>query len=154
MGHIPFLLFYLLAGCAAAALQIIADPASQVPMVGASGAIAGVMGAYLLMFPKARVDVLIFIIVFVRVFPIPAWVVLGLWIGIQVVSGAVTPTDGGGVAYWAHVGGFLAGLLLAVPLWLRRGAAGFWNQTQGTPPHPDTAYEVTKSRIPNVKRMR
>jgi membrane associated rhomboid family serine protease len=154
MGHIPFLFFYLLAGCAAAALQIIADPASHVPMVGASGAIAGVMGAYLLMFPKARVDVLIFIVVFVRVFPIPAWIVLGLWIGIQVVSGAVTPTDGGGVAYWAHVGGFAAGLILAVPLWVRRGAAGFWNLTHGTPPHPDAAYEVTKSRIPTVRRMR
>jgi membrane associated rhomboid family serine protease len=88
------------------------------------------------------------------VFPIPAWIVLGLWIGIQVVSGAVTPTDGGGVAHWAHVGGFAAGLVLAVPLWVRRGAAGFWNQTHGTPPHPDAAYEVTKSRIPTVRRMR
>lgn len=154
MGHVPFLIFYLLAGCAAAALQIIADPTSQVPMVGASGAIAGVMGAYLLMFPKARVDVLIFIVVFVRVFPIPAWIVLGLWIGIQVVSGALTPTEGGGVAYWAHVGGFGAGLLLAVPLWLRRGAAGFWTRTMGTPPHPDTQYQITQSRIPVVRRLK
>jgi membrane associated rhomboid family serine protease len=154
MGHGPFLIFYLAAGCAAAALQIAADPTSQVPMVGASGAIAGVMGAYLLMFPKARVDVLIFIVIFVRVFPIPAWIVLGLWIGIQAVSGAVTPTEGGGVAYWAHVGGFVAGLVLVVPLWLRRGAVGFWNQTHGIPPHPDTQYQVTKSRIPTVRRMK
>jgi membrane associated rhomboid family serine protease len=154
LGHVPFLVFYLACGLAAAMLQIIADPMSQIPMVGASGAIAGVMGAYLLMFPKARVDVLIFIVVFVRVFPIPAWIVLGLWIGVQVVSGAVTPTDGGGVAYWAHVGGFVAGLILAVPLWLRRGAMEFWNRTHGTPPHPDTEYAVSKSRIPTVRRMK
>jgi membrane associated rhomboid family serine protease len=154
MGHIPFLIFYLLAGTAAAALQIIADPTSQIPMVGASGAIAGVMGAYLLMFPRARVDVLIFIVIFIRVFPMPAWVVLGLWIGIQVVSGAVTPIDGGGVAYWAHVGGFVAGVVLAVPLLLARGGIWFWGRNHGLPPHPEAEYEVTKSRIPTVRRMR
>ncbi len=79
MGHLPFLLFYLASGLAAAALQFAAEPGSPIPMVGASGAIAGVMGGYLLMFPKARVDVLVIIVIFFRVFALRAWIVLGLW---------------------------------------------------------------------------
>lgn len=154
MGHLSFLGFYLVCGAAAAALQIAAEPASIVPMVGASGAIAGVLGGYLLLFPKARVDVLIFLLVFVRVIPIPAWIVLGVWFGTQLFSGFTTPTDGGGVAYWAHAGGFVAGLVLAVPLLLARGGTGFWGRTHGVPPHPEAEYQVTKSRIPTVRRMR
>jgi len=79
MGHVPFLAFYLASGVAAALAQHVADPASMIPMVGASGAIAGVMGGYLLMFPKARVDVFFFFVVFFRVVPIPAFIVLGIW---------------------------------------------------------------------------
>ncbi len=152
MGHFGFALFYLAVGLAAVALQYVAEPMSEIPMVGASGAIAGVMGGYLLLFPRARVDVLVIIVIFVRIFPIPAWIVLGVWFGLQLFNGAVTPVDGGGVAYWAHAGGFIAGVVLTVPVWLRRGGIGFWNRTHGAPPHPEAAYALGKSRVPQVPR--
>jgi membrane associated rhomboid family serine protease len=154
MGHFRFLVFYLMSGLAAAGLQFAAEPASMIPMVGASGAIAGVMGGYLLLFPKAKVDVLIIFVVFFRVIPVPAWIMLGLWFGFQVINGAITPTDVGGVAYWAHAGGFVAGFALTVPVWLRLGGPGFWNRTHGLPPHPEATYPVTASRIPTVRRRR
>ncbi|MDO9640124.1 MAG: rhomboid family intramembrane serine protease [Pseudotabrizicola sp.] len=152
MGHVGFALFYLLSGLAAVALQYGSDPVSDIPMVGASGAIAGVMGGYLLLFPKARVDVLIIIVIFFRIFPIPAWLVLGIWFGLQLFNGAMTPLAGGGVAYWAHVGGFVAGALMTVPIWLRRGGFGFWNRTHGVPPHPEARYQLSRSRVPQVPR--
>lgn len=79
---------------------------------------------------------------------------LCLWLGIQIFSGVATPSDAGGVAYWAHVGGFAAGLLLTVPAWLRRGAGGYWRETQGHPPHPETQFEASRSKIPLVRRRR
>ncbi|WP_026155287.1 rhomboid family intramembrane serine protease [Paracoccus sp. N5] len=148
MGPLGFLGFYLACGLAAAAGQIAADPGSGVPMVGASGAIAGVMGGYLLMFPRARVDVIAIIIVIIRRFTIPAWVLLLAWFGIQLVSGAIGTEDG--VAYVAHAGGFLAGIVLALPLFLRRGGPAFWRRTHGRPPH--AALEFPPSRIPQVRR--
>lgn len=153
-GHIPFLGFYLASGVAAGLAQTMADPNSTIPMVGASGAIAGVMGGYLLMFPKARVDVLVVIVVFFRIFPIPAWIVLGIWFGIQLFSGASTAAEGGGVAYWAHAGGFVAGLLMTLPLWTRRGAATYWDRTHGHPPHPEAEYRLQRTKIPTVRRRR
>ncbi len=153
-GHLGFLIFYLACGAAAAGLQIASDPRSFAPMVGASGAISGVMGGYLLLFPKARIDIFFFFIVFFRVIPIPAWIVLGIWLGLQVFGGFATPAAEGGVAYFAHLGGFVAGLALTLPLWLRRGGPAFWNRTHGHPPHPDAVYEVSKSRIPMVRRMK
>ena len=152
MGHVPFLVFYLACGVAAAGAQHLADPASMIPMVGASGAIAGVMGGYLLMFPRARVDVFFFFVVFFRVIPIPAWVVLGVWFAMQLGSGWMTPADQGGVAYWAHAGGFLAGLVSSVPLWLLRGGPVYWSRTHGVPPHPVADYTIVRSRIPSVRR--
>jgi membrane associated rhomboid family serine protease len=154
MGHVPFLGFYLASGIAAGIAQTLPDPNSQLPMVGASGAIAGVMGGYLLMYPKARVDVLIIFVIFFRVIPIPAWIVLGLWFGMQVFSGASTPTDAGGVAYWAHTGGFLAGLAMTLPIWLRKGAATYWNRTEGHPPHPEAEYRLRRTTVPTVRRRR
>lgn len=148
MGHWGFLGFYLASGLGAAVAQVVADPGSPVPMVGASGAIAGVMGGYLLMFPKARVDVLLILIVIFRIIPVPAWLVLGAWFALQLFSGVSTPTDGGGVAYWAHAGGFLAGLALTVPLWLRRGGTAFWARTHGHPPNPEARYRISRSAIP------
>ena len=115
-------------------------------------AIAGVMGGYLLLFPKAKVDVLFIIVIFFRIFPIPAWIVLGVWFALQVFNGAVTPTDGGGVAYWAHAGGFVAGLVMILPTWLRRGAVRFWNRTHGHPPHPEAEYKLSRSSIPRIPR--
>jgi membrane associated rhomboid family serine protease len=116
LGRRRFLAFYLGCGVVAALVQIVAsavpgDPrALQIPMVGASGAIAGVLGAYLLLFPRARVHTLVIIVVFVRVIPLPAFLFLGLWFAgqlLQVALGANT-----GVAFFAHIGGFVAGLLL------------------------------------------
>lgn len=152
LGPVRFLGYYLACGVAAAALQVAASPYSPVPMVGASGAIAGVMGGYLLLFPKARVDVLIFIVIFFRIFPVKAWIVLVVWIGIQVVQGLSMAPDEGGVAYFAHIGGFGAGMLLMVPSWLVRGGPKFWNRTEGRPPHPATEYVLSGSRIPRVRR--
>ncbi|MDO5647717.1 rhomboid family intramembrane serine protease [Paracoccus sp. (in: a-proteobacteria)] len=150
LGHLGFLLFYLAAGLLAAGAQIVADPNSMIPMIGASGAIAGVMGGYLLLFPRARVDVLFIFIIFFRVFSIPAWITLGVWFAIQLFGGFSMPGDQGGVAYWAHAGGFLAGLALTVPLFLRLGGPGFWSRTHGHPPHPDAVYPG--SRVPRVRR--
>ncbi len=154
MGHLPFLGFYLAAGVAAGLAQTVSEPYSTIPIVGASGAIAGVMGGYLLLFPKARIDVLIIIVVFFRIFPISAWIVLSVWFGIQLFWGASTPTNGGGVAYWAHAGGFVAGIALALPLWLRLGGPAFWNRTHGAPPHPEAQYRFQRSSIPKVGRRR
>lgn len=154
MGHVGFALFYLASGIAAGLMQVAAAPLSQIPTVGASGAIAGVMGGYLLLFPKARVDILIILIVFFRIIPIPAWIMLALWLGLQFVGGLGSDPDAGGVAYWAHAGGFVVGLLLTVPLWLRLGGPRFWRQTHGHPPHPDARYALTSSRIPTIRRRR
>ena len=114
MGPMRFLGFYLICGLAAAAAQIIVTPSSPVPTVGASGAISGVMGAYLLLFPRVRVHMFFF---FFLVFRIPAWIVLLYWFAIQVLSGlpqlnSVGEGPTGGVAVWAHIGGFVTGLLL------------------------------------------
>lgn len=154
MGHLGFLIFYLVCGAAAGLAQALPDPGALTPMVGASGAIAGVMGGYLLLFPKARVDVLFIFIIFFRIFAIPAWIVLGIWLALQIFSGVATPTDAGGVAYWAHVGGFVAGLVLTLPAWRRRGASGYWQATAGHPPHPETQFKGARSNIPLVRRRR
>jgi membrane associated rhomboid family serine protease len=154
LGHAKFLGFYLLSGLGAALLQFMSEPMSQVPMVGASGAIAGVMGAYLLMFPKARVDVLFIFIIFFRIFPIPAWIVLGIWFAMQVFGGWSVAAGEGGVAYWAHAGGFAAGFALILRPWLARGGPAFWARTHGHPPHPEAEYDFAKSSIPQVKRKR
>ncbi|HET8666863.1 MAG TPA: rhomboid family intramembrane serine protease [Terriglobales bacterium] len=123
LGHFWYLLFYLVSGLAAAALHTALNPMSAVPSVGASGAIAGVMGAYLILFPSARVTTLVpfFFLFFVR---LPAWLVLGYWFVVQFLSGAATSIaysnqTGGGVAFWAHVGGFIAGIAL-IKLFPRR----------------------------------
>jgi membrane associated rhomboid family serine protease len=154
LGHLGFALFYLASGVAAALIQFAADPGSDIPMVGASGAIAGVLGGYLLLYPKARVDVLLIIIIFFRIFSVPAWIMLGLWFAFQFVGGFSTPADGGGVAYWAHAGGFVAGFAMTVPVWLRRGGPAFWGRTHGLPPHPEATYPLAASRIPTVRRRR
>ena len=152
LGPAKFLGFYLLAGIAAGLAQYITAPNSQVPMVGASGAIAGVMGAYLLLFPKARVDILIFLIVYVRVLPIPAFIVLAMWFAMQFFGGVGADPDQGGVAYWAYAGGFIACFALIFPLWLAKGGPDFWARTEGHPPHPEARYRMVESSIPKVRR--
>lgn len=153
-GHVGFLLFYLASGIGAGLIQYVAAPFSNVPMVGASGAIAGVMGGYLLLFPKAKVDVLLILVIIFRIIPVPAWIMLGIWFGLQLFNGVGADAAGGGVAYWAHAGGFLVGFVLTVPLWLSRGAMAFWTRSEGHPPHPPARYRVRESSIPRVRRNR
>ena len=131
---------------------MISAPYSPVPTVGASGAIAGVMGGYLLMFPKARVDVLLFFVFIIRIIPVPAWIMLCLWFGLQLFSSIGADPMAGGVAYWAHVGGFVIGLALTIPLWLRLGGPQYWTRTEGHPPHPEAKYQLSRSRVPSVRR--
>ena len=120
MGRGRFLLLYLASGVAAALAQALADQLGQVPMVGASGAIAGVLGAYLVTYPRANVHVFLWIIIFFWIVTIPAWILLGFWFAMQVFSGLATERGEPGVAFWAHVGGFIAGILLYLLLRPRR----------------------------------
>ncbi len=117
VGHLKFIVFYFLCGIAAAAMQVAISPDSTVPMIGASGAVSGVLGAYLLLFPRARVLVLIPIWIFIRFIYVPAWLMLILWFVLQLLSGWATlgADQTGGVAFWAHVGGFVAGMVLILP---------------------------------------
>ena len=123
MGRIRFAIFYVLGGLAALALQIAVGPDSAVPTLGASGAIAAVLGGYILLYPRARVLTLFFIILFFTIVEIPATLVLGLWFVEQILFGAIDLTNptggGGGVAYFAHIGGFAFGLL-TIRLFARR----------------------------------
>ena len=151
MGHLGYLVFYLACGFGAAALQIAGDPYSMGPMVGASGAIAGVLGGYLLLFPRARVDVLFIFVIFFKVFSIAAWIVLGLWFVVQFYNGVTATADG--VAYLAHIGGYIAGLLLTIPVFLQRGGRAFWVQNAGHPPHAAAEYRVSPTNIPRVRRL-
>jgi len=113
MGHGRFLVFYLLTGLVAAGSHVAAEPGSMLPMVGASGAISAIMGAYLVLYPRARVFTLFIIIIIIRVFPLPAWFFLLYWFFLQVASSSLQlPGGGGGVAFWAHIGGFLSGVAL------------------------------------------
>jgi membrane associated rhomboid family serine protease len=113
MGRLRFTLFYLLTGAAAAMSQVLLNPASGVPMVGASGAISGVMGAYIVLYPRVRVFMLVPLGFILTSFAWPAWMMLGYWLVLQFVSGlTVIDKEGGGVAFWAHFGGFVAGAVL------------------------------------------
>ncbi|MBV8476094.1 MAG: rhomboid family intramembrane serine protease [Acidobacteria bacterium] len=117
LGHFKYLIFYLASGFAAALVHIVLNLNSRVPTVGASGAIAGVMGGYIILYPRAKVLTLVFLIVFITFWWLPAWFFLGYWFLVQFLSGAAmniaeTSQSSGGVAVWAHVGGFVAGILL------------------------------------------
>ena len=112
MGHFRYLAFYLLCGTAAALSQGFVDPGSQIPMVGASGAVSGVLGAYILLHPGATVRVLIFLGFFATVAHVPALIVLGIWFIGQLISASMTPLGEPGIAFAAHIGGFIAGLAL------------------------------------------
>ena len=147
-GHRNFAGFYLASGFCAAAFQYYADPSANIPMVGASGAIAGVLGGYLLLYPRAKVDILFIFIIFFRIFAIPAWIVLGVWFGLQIMSSGADD----GVAYMAHIGGFIGGAAMAGVYLARHGGRGFWAANAGAPPHPATEYPVSRTSIPRVGR--
>ena len=116
LGRGRYLFFYLACGIVAALVQAFSNPASHIPMVGASGAIAGVLGAYLLLHPGANVRCFVWIVIFFRIVNVPAWTMLGLWFTMQLVSGLMAAPGRPGVAFWAHVGGFVTGLVLVVAL--------------------------------------
>jgi membrane associated rhomboid family serine protease len=120
LGHLGFLIFYLGAGAAAAGLQILFNPFSGLPMLGASGAIAGVMGAYFVLYPQSRVLTAIFLVFFFDLVEIPALFFLGIWFLMQLVNGlgslGVPNAAGGGTAFWAHIGGFVVGVLVGAVL--------------------------------------
>jgi membrane associated rhomboid family serine protease len=112
-GNARFLVFYLVCGLAAAAVQTLAAPGSPIPMVGASGAISGVMGAYIVLYPRVRVHMLVFLFIFITRIVVPAYLMIGYWFLLQLLGGwASFGSENGGVAFWAHAGGFLAGVLL------------------------------------------
>jgi membrane associated rhomboid family serine protease len=113
MGHRRYFVFYLLSGLAAAATQTLASPTSTIPMVGASGAISGVMGAYIVLYPRVRVHMLVILGFFITRIAVPAYLMLGYWFLLQILGGLPSlGEEGGGVAFWAHAGGFLAGAVL------------------------------------------
>jgi len=125
MGHIKFVVFYVICGIAAVFAHTVINPGSKIPMIGASGAIAGVLGAYILLFPRAKVSTLIFFGFFIRIIEIPALIMIGFWIVIQFLSGAMSAgVQGGGIAYFAHIGGFLAGFAFIV-FFKKRGVRFF-----------------------------
>jgi membrane associated rhomboid family serine protease len=131
MGRLRFVAFYLLTGVAAALAQVALTPASAVPMVGASGAISGVMGAYIVLYPHVRVFMIVPLGFFLTSFAWPAWMMLGYWLLLQFVSGlTVLGREGGGVAFWAHFGGFVAGAalvkLFARPAYVAEHQARHW----------------------------
>jgi len=119
MGHVRFIVFYALCGIAAVLAQALPDTSSQIPMIGASGAISGVLGAYMLLYPMARVTVVIPIVILFYRIKIPALLVLGAWFLLQLYSSITTSSEGGGVAFGAHIGGFIAGMIL-IPLFKYR----------------------------------
>jgi membrane associated rhomboid family serine protease len=124
MGHVRFVLFYLLCGIVAALAQALPHPDSTIPMIGASGAISGVLGAYLLLYPRARVLVLVPLGYYTRLVHLPAMYVLGFWFVLQLINSALLTQTGGGVAWGAHIGGFVAGMAL-IPLFKRRNVPLF-----------------------------
>lgn len=112
LGHARFVVFYLLSGIAAALSHVAVEPGSTVPMIGASGAISGVIGAYLMLHPHAPIKTLVFRFIV----NLPAYVVLGLWIAFQLLNASIADPGQGGIAWWAHIGGFFAGAILIVPM--------------------------------------
>jgi len=127
LGHIRFIVFYLISGTVAAYAQALSAPSSTVPMVGASGAIASILGAYLLLYPHAKVHTLIFFGFFIDIVAVPAVIVIGFWGLIQVLNGLLSAGKEAGVAWFAHIGGFFFGLL-TIKLWIprRRRPRGWW----------------------------
>lgn len=142
MGGLRYLLFYLACGLVAMLMQFLAGMQATTPIAGASGAVAGVMGGYLLMFPRARVDLLVYLVVALRVVAVPAWLLLSLWFAAQVFGGVSPHAAASGVAYWAHIGGFLTGIALTARLWRMRGGRMFWRRFHGLPPHPEARFSV------------
>lgn len=144
LGRSRYLAFYLLTGLGAAAAQGMISPTSTIPMVGASGAISGILGGYVLLYPRAKVVTGIPIVFFIHLTVLPAFVFVGVWFAIQLGSAFFLGGAGGGVAWFAHVGGFLAGILLIRP---------FFGDGPRGPGHRAAGYEGTRARKPRAPRV-
>ena len=144
MGRGKFLLFYLICGFAAAMTQSLAAPGSTIPMIGASGAVAGVLGAYLILHPFANIRVLMFLIIFITMINVPAWIVLGFWFLGQLLSQAGTSAGQPGVAFLAHIGGFIAGAALIFKF--RKRGVGLFTKRRSR------AFEVASRRVAAPRR--
>ena len=155
LGHFRYLLFYLVCGLGASIIYIISCYYSGeffVPVVGASGAISGVIGGYLLLFPRAKIDFIFWLVIIFRRFSLNAWFVLGGWILLEiwdVYSGSFLTS---GVATFAHLGGFFCGLVFIFPKWNKLGGLKYWQETGGTPEHPEAPIDNRPVKIPYVKR--
>lgn len=155
LGHFRYLGFYLLCMIGAGLIHVfscILFGGLYNPVIGASGAISGVVGGYFLLFPKAKIDFLIWIIIFFWVFPLSAWFALGVWIFLElwdVYTGSFMYNN---VATFAHLGGFFCGLLLIFPLWIRLGGTKFWHETGGKPPNPEKTSDNRPVKIPIVRK--
>ena len=154
LGRLGFLALYLLGGLAAAAGHVLADPTSDLPMIGASGAVSAVMGGYVVLFPRARIQSLVFLVFFYELIAVPSVVVLGFWFALQLIDGfaslGLTAEASGGIAFWAHVGGFLAGLALALPLrFLQRHPARDGASAAASMPEPAAAPPPPPPRGPS-----
>ena len=124
----------------------------DIPLIGASGAISGVVGGYLLLFPKAKIDFFFWLIIFFRVFSLSSWFVLGAWVLLElwdVYTGSFLYHN---VATFAHLGGFFCGLFLILPLWIRLGGTKFWHKTGGKPKNPETFADTRPVKIPLVRK--
>ncbi|WP_333830047.1 rhomboid family intramembrane serine protease [Pararhodobacter sp.] len=150
LGRIRFLALYLACGLLGGLVHWVAAPGSTVPVVGASGAVAGVLGASMLLFPRARVDVLLWYVVGFRIIILPAWLLLGLWLALQLWGGLSQPPGGAGVAFWAHAGGFVAGAALCLRHWRARGGYHFWRRFRSFPPQPGAQGAIPVVRRPGV----
>lgn len=146
VGSIRFLFFYFACGAAAATTQALVSPESAVPMVGASGAIAGTLGAYIVLYPRGNVVVFIWIFIFVRLVAIPAVILLGLWLALQLLSALAAPPGEPGVAFWAHIGGFISGAVLVLVI-RRHGVAVLQPPRTG-------AFSITHPRDARLPRRR
>jgi len=151
LGKVRFVIFYLVCGLAAAYLQLYMSADSRVPMVGASGAIAGIMGGYMVLFPRARVVAIVPIFYFVQLVQLPAVVFLGFWFVMQFFSGTIAALEGarsrGGVAFWAHIGGFVAGVMLVKVFAKRKAVDSGYHRTGGGPEH-GTSSDATVGNEP------
>lgn len=120
LGHVKYLLFYVVCAMAASMAQVLISQGSEIPLVGASGAVSGLLAAYILLFPHGRIRTLITLGIFITFTMLPAWIMIGYWIVLQMISGFLSlnqvSNEGGGVAFFAHIGGFVVGLILALPL--------------------------------------
>ena len=152
IGHLRFLLFYLFSGVVAGVSHAAMDLDSSSVLIGASGSVSAVMAMYLGVFRFKKIEFFYWFFIFVGYFRAPALLILPFYIGKELVQ--FYTEAGSNVAFMAHAGGFVAGLVLALPIWRALGGSGFWDRTDGHPPHPEATYRIGRTNVPNIRRKR